>query len=74
MTRRAVWLDHDGPLPIIERTVVRLVVEKLPCPKPRPRRSDAADRWTWLVIAAYAQLRLARPAHHKKGTKPRRST
>lgn len=30
LTRRAAWLDHDGPLPIIEGTVVRLVVEKLP--------------------------------------------
>ncbi|MFE0448644.1 transposase, partial [Streptomyces fungicidicus] len=28
---------------------------------PRLRSSEAADRWTWLVIAAYAQLRLARP-------------
>ncbi|MFB6716851.1 NF041680 family putative transposase [Streptomyces sp. NPDC056237] len=108
LTRRAAWLDHDGPLPIIEGTVVRLVVEKLPnggvnkpvwlwwsgtdataadvdrCwqsflrrfdiehtfrlfkqtlgwTKPRLRSSEAADRWTWLVIAAYAQLRLARP-------------
>lgn len=30
LTRRAAWLDHDGPLPIIEGTVIRLVVEKLP--------------------------------------------
>ncbi|MFD4034425.1 transposase [Streptomyces sp. NPDC058637] len=30
LTRRAAWLDYDGPLPIIEGTVVRLVVEKLP--------------------------------------------
>lgn len=30
LTRRAAWLDHDGPLPIIEGTVVRLLVEKLP--------------------------------------------
>ncbi|WP_308340622.1 transposase, partial [Streptomyces sp. ISL-112] len=30
LTRRAAWLEHDGPLPIIEGTVVRLVVEKLP--------------------------------------------
>ncbi|MER8237528.1 NF041680 family putative transposase [Streptomyces sp. NPDC094049] len=108
LTRRAAWLEHDGPLPIIEGTVVRLVVEKLPSggvnkpvwlwwsetgatpedvdrcwqsflrrfdlehtfrlfkqtlgwTKPRLRSSEAADRWTWLVIAAYAQLRLARP-------------
>ncbi|MEV7713832.1 NF041680 family putative transposase [Streptomyces sp. NPDC088270] len=107
LTRRAAWLDHDGPLPIIEGTVVRLAVEKLPSggvnkvwlwwsetgaapddvdrcwqsflrrfdlehtfrlfkqtlgwTKPRLRSSEAADRWTWLVIAAFAQLRLARP-------------
>lgn len=30
LTRRAAWLDHNGPLPIIEGTVVRLVVQKLP--------------------------------------------
>lgn len=30
LTRRAAWLDHEGPLPIIEGTVIRLVVEKLP--------------------------------------------
>lgn len=108
LTRRAAWNDHDGPLPIIEGNVVRLVVEKLPSggvnkpvwlwwsgtgasaadvdrcwqsflrrfdiehtfrlfkqtlgrTKPRLRSSEAADRWTWLVIAAYAKLRLARP-------------
>jgi hypothetical protein len=108
LTRRAAWIDHDGPLPIIEGTVIRLVVEKLPSggvnkpvwlwwsgtgattddvdrcwqsflrrfdlehtfrlfkqtlgwTKPRLRSPEAADRWTWLVIAVYAQLRLARP-------------
>ncbi|MFG3635519.1 hypothetical protein [Streptomyces huasconensis] len=30
LTRRAAWLDHDGPLSLIEGTVIRLVVEKLP--------------------------------------------
>ncbi|CAK7279830.1 hypothetical protein SGPA1_10608 [Streptomyces misionensis JCM 4497] len=30
LTRRAAWLDHDGLLPLIEGTVIRLVVEKLP--------------------------------------------
>lgn len=30
LTRRAAWLDHEGPLPIIEGTVIRLAVEKLP--------------------------------------------
>jgi hypothetical protein len=27
---------------------------------PRPRTPEQADRWTWLVLAGYAQLRLAR--------------
>ncbi|MEV0580841.1 NF041680 family putative transposase [Streptomyces sp. NPDC050392] len=108
LTRRAAWLDHDGPLPVIEGTVIRLAVEKLPSggvnrpvwlwwsstgatpadvdrcwqsflrrfdlehtfrllkqtlgwTRPRLRDSQAADRWTWLVLAAHTQLRLARP-------------
>lgn len=40
LTRRAAWLDHDGPLPIIEGTVVRLVVAKLP--------SGGVNRPVWL--------------------------
>jgi hypothetical protein len=107
LTRRAAWLDHDGDLPILEGTLIRLTVQWLPGdrrPEPiwlwssRPgaipsdvdglwqaylRRFDlehtfrlfkqtlgwtapklrdpaAADRWTWLIIAAYTQLRLAR--------------
>jgi hypothetical protein len=28
---------------------------------PRPRHPAQADRWTWLVLAGYTQLRLARP-------------
>ncbi|MFG2993447.1 transposase [Streptomyces sp. NPDC048257] len=107
LTRRAACLDREGPLPIIEGTVIRLTVEKLPgggvnkpvwpwwsrmgattqdvdrCrqsflrrfdlehafrllkrilgwTRPRLRGSGAADRWTWLILAAHAQLRLAR--------------
>ncbi|WP_285442769.1 hypothetical protein [Streptomyces sp. ISL-12] len=30
MTRRADWLDQNGPLPGVEGTVLRLVAEKLP--------------------------------------------
>jgi hypothetical protein len=107
LTRRAAWLDHDGDLPILEGTLIRLTVQWLPgdrTPEPiwlwssRPgatpsdvdrlwqaylRRFDlehtfrlfkqtlgwtapklrdphAADRWTWLIIAAHTQLRLAR--------------
>ena len=108
LTHRAAWLDHHGPLPVIEGTLIRLQVDHLPGDRdPKPvwlwfsrtgtapgevdrcwqaylRRFDlehtfrlfkqvlgwtvpkirdpaAADRWTWLVIACHAQLRLARP-------------
>jgi hypothetical protein len=107
LTRRAAWLEYDGDLPVLEGTLIRLVVDHLPGdgdPKPlwlwssrvgadpshvdrlwqaflrrfdlehtfrffkqtlgwtAPKVRDplAADRWTWLVIAAYTQLRLAR--------------
>ena len=107
LARQRQWLDHPGPLPVIEGTVIRLQVEHLPgdrSPEPlwlwttaitasadaldrawqaflrrfdiehtfrflkqvlgwtRPKLRDpaAADRWTWLIIAAYAQLYLAR--------------
>ena len=108
LTHRSAWLDHDGPLPVIEGTLIRLQVDHLPGDRdPKPlwlwcsrtgappaevdrlwqaflRRFDlehtfrlfkqvlgwtapklrdpaAADRWTWIVIACHAQLRLARP-------------
>jgi len=108
LTHRSAWLDHHGPLPVIEGTLIRLQVDHLPGdrdPKPvwlwssdtgaapdqvdrlwqaflrrfdlehtfrfvkqvlgwtRPKIRDpaAADRWTWLIIAVHAQLRLARP-------------
>jgi hypothetical protein len=108
LTHRSAWLDHDGPLPVIEGTLIRLQVEHLPGDRnPKPvwlwssatgaapdevdrlwqaflRRFDlehtfrlfkqvlgwtapnirdpaAADRWTWLIITAHTQLRLARP-------------
>jgi hypothetical protein len=107
LTRRGGWTGHPGALPVIEGTVIRLQVDRLPGdrhPKPvwlwasatgldpsavdrcwqaylrrfdlehtfrlfkqtlgwtRPRLRDpaAADRWTWLVITAHTQLRLAR--------------
>ena len=108
LTHRSAWLDHDGPLPVIEGTVIRLQVDHLPgdripsrcgcgarspapprlrwtgCGQAFLRRSDlehtfrlfkqvlgrtapkhrdpaAADRWTWILIACHARLRLARP-------------
>lgn len=107
LTHRGTWADHDGDLPIIAGTVIRLQVDRLPgegTPKPlwlwfsgtattaaetdrlwqmflrrfdlehtfrflkqtlgwttpRLRTPGAADRWTWLIIAAHTQLRLAR--------------
>ena len=107
LATRAGWEDHDGELPVIEGTLIRLAVDRLPgnrSPEPvwlwssaagtsagqvdrawqaflrrfdlehtfrflkqvlgwtRPKLRDpsAADRWTWIVIACYAQLWLAR--------------
>ena len=108
LATRAGWEDHDGELPVIEGTLIRLAVDHLPgdrSPDPlwlwssragtsaeqvnrtwqaflrrfdiehmfrlfkqvlgwtRPKLRDpaAADRWTWLILACYAQLYLARP-------------
>jgi hypothetical protein len=107
LTRTGAWAGHGGSLPILEGTVIRLQVDRLPgtgTPKPlwlwysatattggqvdrlwqmflrrfdlehtfrflkqtlgwttpRIRTPEAADRWTWLMIAVYTQLRLAR--------------
>jgi hypothetical protein len=43
----------------LEHTV-RFAKQTLGWTTPRPRHPEQADRWTWLVLAAYAQLRLAR--------------
>ena len=107
LASRGSWEGHDGELPVIEGTLIRLAVDHLPgdrSPGPlwlwssragadpaavdrtwqaflrrfdiehtfrflkqvlgwtRPKLRDpaAADRWTWIVIACYAQLWLAR--------------
>jgi hypothetical protein len=39
----------------------RLLKRALGWTVPKIRTADAADRWTWLVIAAHSRLRLARP-------------
>ena len=43
----------------LEHTV-RFCKQTLGWTTPRPRHPTQADRWTWLVLSAYAQLRLAR--------------
>jgi hypothetical protein len=43
----------------IEHTV-RFAKQTLGWTTPRPRHPEQADRWTWLVLTCYAQLRLAR--------------
>jgi hypothetical protein len=45
----------------LEHTV-RFCKQTLGWTTPRPRHPDQADRWTWLVLAGYTQLRLARGA------------
>jgi hypothetical protein len=104
---RGAWEGHQGKLPVIEGTLIKLTVDHLPhdhTPKPvwlwtsrpdadpaevdrcwqaflrrfdiehtfrflkqalgwtRPRLRDpaAADRWTWLILAACTQLWIAR--------------
>ncbi|WP_203217864.1 hypothetical protein [Nocardia terpenica] len=44
----------------IEHTL-RLFKQTLGWTRPLLRDPAAADRWTWLILAAYTQLRLARP-------------
>ena len=39
----------------------RMIKQTLGWTRPKLRDPAAADRWTWLVLAAHTQLRLARP-------------
>ena len=48
------------PLDPLEHTF-RLLKQTLGWTCPKIRTPAAADRWTWLVLAAHTQLRLARP-------------
>jgi DDE superfamily endonuclease len=41
LARRCAWLDHDGDLPVVEGTVIRLQVQRLP----RDRTPDPV--WLW---------------------------
>jgi DDE superfamily endonuclease len=73
---RVLWLWWRGPegeapnLSLLWRAYVRrfdlehtfrFLKQTLGWTTPRMRHPEQADRWTWLVLAAYAQLRLARP-------------
>lgn len=44
-----------------EEHTIRLFKQTLGWTAPKLRSPAAADRWTWLIVAAYTQLRLARP-------------
>jgi hypothetical protein len=70
---KVLWLWWHGPgapdLDVLWRAYVRrfdlehtlrFVKQELGWTTPRVRHPEQADRWTWLVVAAYTQLRLAR--------------
>src|ERR671910_285068 len=72
---RVLWLWWHGPegtrpdLDLIWRSYVRcfdlehtfrFLKQSMGWTTPRIRHPEQADRWTWLVVAAYTQLRLAR--------------
>ena len=44
LTRRACWIDHDGELPVIEGTLIRLQVDHLPGDR------DPKPVWLWTSI------------------------
>ncbi len=72
---RVLWLWWHGPkgtepdLDLIWRSYVRrfdlehtfrFLKQSMGWTTPRVRQPEQADRWSWLVVAAYTQLRLAR--------------
>src|SRR5260221_9491750 len=74
---QALWLWWPGPpdaeVPDLDRAwrayvrrfdvehTFRFLKQTLNWTLPRVRHPEQADRWTWLVVLAYTQLRLARP-------------
>ena len=46
--------------PVRREHTFRLFKQVLGWTAPKIRDPEAADRWTWLIIACHAQLRLAR--------------
>lgn len=71
-TKKTLWLWAAGPDPDLQvcwraylrrfdiEHTFRFVKNTLGWTTPSVRTPDQADRWTWLVVAAYTQLRLAR--------------
>jgi len=72
---KKLWLWWDGPaeeepdLDLLWRAYIRrfdlehtfrFLKQTLGWTTPRVRHPEQADRWTWLVVAAFTQLRLAR--------------
>jgi hypothetical protein len=47
-----------------EEHTIRFWKQTLGWTAPKIRSPAAADRWTWLIVAAHTQLRLARPLAH----------
>ena len=68
-TARLAWMLADLPVVLVGRILrrfdlehtFRLFKQTLGWTRPKIRTPPAADRWTWLLIAAHTQLRLARP-------------
>jgi hypothetical protein len=67
---RVLWLWWHGPegtkpeLDLIWRSdlehTFRFLKQSMGWTTPRVRHPEQADRWSWLIVAAYTQLRLAR--------------
>ena len=72
-TKKTLWLWVAGPEPDLDTAwraylrrfdiehTFRFVKNTLGWTTPSVCTPEQADRWTWLVVAAYTQLRLARP-------------
>jgi len=48
LTKRTCWLDHDGDLPVIEGTIIRLEVDHLPGDR------DPKPVWLWCSVTGAA--------------------
>ena len=71
--QEALWLwwsgEGDADLDVLWKAycrrfdlehTIRFLKQTLSWSAPRFRHPEQADRWTWLILASYAQLRLAR--------------